>query len=167
VLDFHVSPGGSAHVRLTGSTLVSELERRDRWARVSTADPVHLDGAQLTGWVDPSRLTRIDGGIGFSGGRGFLAPLMGTAGHGKVTGPGTFHGPAHVDAGTPVFSLPAGGVPWATVGDGLAELEVVIRQGEDRARVWSAPFLPHLDRAWVAVTAVRVTSAPGTRGQLR
>jgi hypothetical protein len=63
-LDFYASPGGDAHVRLTGSTVASELERRGRWARVSTEDFVHMDGAQLMGWVEHARLRRISGGSG-------------------------------------------------------------------------------------------------------
>jgi hypothetical protein len=159
VLDFHESPGDGAPVRLTGATVVSGLERRGPWTLVSTEDDVHMDGAQLTGWVEHSRLTKIDGGIGFEGGgRGNELRNDGEFGRPSVTGPGVFHGPAHIDAGTPVLALP-GGEPWGTVRDAEAEFEVVIRPGNDRAEVWSAPLLPFLGNAWVPITAVHALSA--------
>ena len=162
VLDFHASPGGGAHVQLTGSTIVAGLERRGQWTRVSTEDPVHMDGAQLTGWVKHSRLTKINGLIGFSGGRASLADPVGGAGWSTVSGPGIYHGPAHIDAGTPVFTLPAGGEPWATVRDSKAEFVVVIRPGSDHAEVWGAPFIPHIRQAWVSLKAVHILPAkPG------
>jgi hypothetical protein len=156
-LDFHASPGDGARVRLTGSTIVSELERRGEWARVSTEDFVHVDGAQLTGWVERSRLTEVDSAIGFTGGRGDLAPREGGHAHAEpVVRPGVFHGPAHIAAGTRVFALPAGGEPWATVRDGGATFDVVITPGDDRAQVWRAPSIPHLGNAWVPLAAVHV-----------
>jgi len=163
MLDFYASPGGGAHVRLTGSTIVSELERSGDWARVSTEDFVHMDGAQLTGWVEHSRLTKLSGGVGFTGGRSLGSPLgRGVIGAASVTGAGTFRGPAHIDAGTPVLALPAGGEPWATIRDGKAEFEVVIKPGNDRAEVWRAPFIPHIRKAWVSLTAVHILPAkPG------
>jgi hypothetical protein len=45
---------------------VSATERRGAWTLVSSDDDVHFD-AQLTGWVEHSRLTELQGGIGFSG----------------------------------------------------------------------------------------------------
>jgi hypothetical protein len=154
-LDFHASPFERPRVRLTGSTIVSELDRRGDWVRVSTDDFVHLDGAQLTGWVERARLTRIDGAVGYSGGRARSAPMdPGGRGVVRTSDPRIFHGPAHVDAGTPVFALPAGGEPWAVVRDAEAELEVIIRPGMDRAEILRAPFLPSLDHAWVPLTAV-------------
>lgn len=158
-LDFHVSPGDSDTVRLTGSTVVFALQRHGTWTRVATADHVHMDGAQLAGWVEHSRLTRIEGGVGFTGGRGFAEPLGRGTGGTRVSGPGVFQGPAHVDSGTPVFALPTGGDRWATIRDGEAELEVVIWPGRDRARVLRAPFIPHLASAWVQVAAVHVLHA--------
>lgn len=152
VLDFHANPGGGAHVRLTGSTIVSELERRGDWTRVATEDFVHMDGAQLTGWVEHARLTKLSGGFGFTGGRGFGSlPTRGRAGAVRAGG---FRGPAHIDAGTRVFTLSTGGEPWATIRDGEAEIEVFIKPGNDRAEILSAPFIPHLTSAWVPVAAV-------------
>lgn len=162
-LDFHASPGDGAPVRLSGSTIVSELERRGQWTRVSTDDFVHMDGAQLTGWVEHSRLTRLSGEIGFSGGRSRVSPPgKGTMGTTSVIGPGALRGLAHIDAASPVFARSAGGERWATIRDGMAELEVVITPGNDRAEVRRAPFLPHLENAWVSLGAVHLLPAkPG------
>lgn len=120
-LDFYARPGAGAHVRLTGATIVSGLERRGQWTRVATKDSVHMDGAQLTGWVKHSQLTRIRGGIGFSGGRARSALPPGGVGTSTLSGPGIYNGPAHIDAEAPVFALSAGGEPWATVRDGQAD----------------------------------------------
>jgi hypothetical protein len=131
---------------------------RPRPARVV----VHMKGAQLTGWVEHSRLTKISGAVGFTGGGGRAAPSDREIRAVIVTGPGIFHGLAHIDAGTPVFALRAGGEPWATVRDGEAEFEVVVEPGKDRAQVWRALFIPHLSKAWVSLTAVRtLPTKPG------
>jgi hypothetical protein len=158
VLDFHASPGDGTPVRLTGATIVSGLERRGPWTLVSTEDDVHMDGAQLMGWVEHARLTKIEGGIGFTGGRGRGAREGGGMGRRGLSGPGIYHGPAHIDAGTRVLALP-GGEPWATVRDGEAEFEVVLRPGNDRAEVWGAPLVPFIGNAWVPATAVHILPA--------
>jgi hypothetical protein len=161
VLDFHEHPGEGAHVRLTGSTVVSELEHRGPWTRVATQDFVHMDGAQLTGWVEQARLTRIEGGIGFSGGRSVPSPLLGESGRTvRATGPGVFHGLAHIDAGTAVFTLPTGGVAWATVRDGMADFEVFLKPGDERADILRGPSLPGLRNAWVPRAAVHPLPSP-------
>ena len=154
-IDFYESPGNGERVRLTGATVVAELERRGGWTRVSTQDYVHLDGAQLTGWVEQGHLTRVDGGVGFTGGRSRAS--LGRGGQGGrvgVSGPGIYHGVGRIDVGTPVFAVPVGGEGWAVIRDGSAEFEVVIREGRERAEVWRGPFLPRLINAWVARGAV-------------
>jgi len=122
-----------------------------------------MDGAQLTGWVEHSRLTKLTGGIGFTGGRSLGSPLgRGTVGSVRKPGPGAVRGPAHINTNTPVFALPAGGAPWATIRDGEAEFEVIIEPGNDRAEVLRAPFIPHLWKAWVPLKAVHILPAkPG------
>jgi hypothetical protein len=152
-LDFHATPGAASPVRLTGSTIVSALERSGPWTRVSTQDFVHMDGAQLTGWVLHSRLRRLSGAIGFTGGRGGLPGRLGDIPSIHYAGPGIRQGPAHVDAGTLVYSSPSGGTTWATVRDRTATFEIAARAGEDRAQVLSAPFLPSLTDAWVPLSA--------------
>lgn len=150
-LDFRASPEGGAHVTLRGSTIVFALEDRGAWSRVSTADDVHLNGAQLVGWVERSRLTKLEGGVGFTGGSSRAhEPKAGRVG---VSTPTRL---AHVDAGTPVFSAPEGGARWATVRDGEADFEVALEPGRDRARIIRAPFIPYLAAAWVPAQAVHV-----------
>jgi hypothetical protein len=77
----------------------------------------------------------------------------------SVTGPGTLRGLAHIDVASPVFALSGGGEPWATIRDGMAEFEVVITPGNDRAEVRRAPFIPHLGNAWVSLKAVHLLPA--------
>jgi hypothetical protein len=154
VLDFYERPGEGASVRLTGSTIVTELEGQGEWARVATQDSVHMDGAQLTGWVRREQLTKLDGGFGFTGGRGF-AELPGKGrGRRLARGEGVYQGPAHIDQDTPVFDSPTGGVAWATIADPTATFEVITRKGEARAELVSGPSFPALQRAWVAAGAV-------------
>jgi len=141
-------------VRLTGTTIVMELERRLPWARVATLDYVHMDGAQLTGWVKLARLERLYSSSGFSGGRSFGAPTPRGRGYVRAAGPGVYRGPARIDPNTPVFSSADGGQRWATVRDGAAEFEVMFRAGDSRAEIWRAPFIPSLRGAWVSVKAV-------------
>ena len=149
-LDFHANLGG-AHVTLSGSTIVFELERHGEWSRVSTEDSVHLVGAQLVGWVERSRLTKLEGGVGYTGGGSRLPEPKGRP---PILSTPTRR--AHVDAGTPVFSAPERGARWATVRDGEAELEVILEPGRDRARIIRAPFIPYLSAAWVPTQAVHV-----------
>lgn len=155
VLEFHERPGEGASVRLSGSTVVTELERHGEWARVSTQDSVHMDGAQLTGWVKRDQLTKIDGGFGFTGGRGFAAPSSKGRGRRVAKGEGVYQGPAHIEKDTPVFDSQTGGVVWAKVVDAEATFEVVLREGEPRAELLSGPSFPALQRAWVQAEAVR------------
>jgi hypothetical protein len=163
VIDMYAGPGKGAHLRLSGSTFVSELARSGRWALVFTEDEVHMD-ARLTGWVEHARLTKLDGGIGFSGNRYVPEPMnRGTSGA-TVKGPGTYQGPAHIAVGARFFTQSEGGEPWATVRDGAAAFEVLIWPGEhDRVQVMRAPFMPSLQNAWVsskAVKALRPTPSP-------
>jgi len=153
-LDFHALPEDRALVRLTGSTIVSELERRGAWSRVATLDYVHMDGAQLTGWVKAAGLEKLSGGYGFTGGRSFGAPTPRGRGSVRASGPGVYRGPARIDPDTPVFSLADGGQRWATVRDGAAEFEVMFRAGDSRAEIQRAPFIPSLQGAWVSLKAV-------------
>jgi hypothetical protein len=109
-------------------------------------------------------LTKLASGtIGFSGNKyREPPPLGGGVVVGRRTGPGVVQGPARVAAGTPVFALPAGGLRWAIVRDGEAELEVVITPGSERAQVLRAPSFPILHYAWVPRAAVHVLPAkPG------
>jgi hypothetical protein len=159
VLELHASPGDASVVRLTGSTIVSALERRDRWTLVSTEDAVHMS-AQLVGWVEGSSLQRIDGGIGFTGGRSFLSTRASRPPRIGYGGPGVVQGLAHVDVGTPVFSRDMGGGRWATIRDGDAEFAVVIWPTLPRALVMRAPSFPYGLNAWVSVTAVHVFQTP-------
>lgn len=133
-LDFYTLPDDDAPVRLTGSTLVSELERRGEWSRVATLDDVHMDGAQLTGWVRNAGLEELSGSFAFTGGRGL--------------------GPARIDLATPVYSSAGNGHRWATVRDGAAEFEVTFRSGEAWAQIRRAPHISFLQGAWVRVEAV-------------
>lgn len=154
-LDFFFGPGSGERIRLTGSTVVAEIERKPGWIRVSSIDYVHIDGAQLLGWVDASRLTKLQGGVGFTGGRSFLSPpAAGSPGVVKRSGKGIYQGEAHIDSGTVAFADATGGQPWATVRDGSAGFEVVITQGQERAEVVRAPSIPLLTHAWVAAKAV-------------
>ncbi len=143
-------------MRLTGSTVVSALERSGPWTRVTTEDFVHMDGAQLTGWVLHSRLHRLSGAIGFTGGHGWLPGRLAVVPSIHYAGPGIRQGPAHVDAGTLVYSSPSGGATWATVRDSAATLEIVVHTGDDRAEVLeSAPKLAVASTdAWVPPGAV-------------
>jgi hypothetical protein len=160
-LDFHAQPEDGAPIRLTGSTIVGELEQRQGWSRVTTVDHVHIDGAQLTGWVEVAGLQKLAGSFGFTGGRGSLAPRSRGRGSRRAGGPGIYQGPARIDADTPVFSSAEGGHRWATVRDGAAEFEVVFRTGDARAEIWRAPSIPLLRGAWVSLKAVHPTPGIG------
>jgi hypothetical protein len=154
-IDVYARPGGGARVRLSGgSTIVYGIERVGPWMLVSSADDVHLH-AQITGWLDHARLTEIEGTVVFTGGTG-RAPdsRLGWGSFGRGARPGAYQGPVQVDAGTPVFAHLEGGLPWATVRDGEAEMEAYVDPGSLRAQVLRAPSLPALMNAWVPVGSV-------------
>jgi hypothetical protein len=153
-LDFHALPDDGAYVRLTGSTIVSELERRGAWSRVATPDYVHMDGAQLTGWVRAEGLNKLPGYYGLSGGRSLGTPRQPQPGLVRASGADIYQGPARIEPDTAVFSSADSGHRWATVRDGAAEFEVMVRAGASRAEIRRAPFIPVLRDAWVSVKAV-------------
>jgi hypothetical protein len=157
-LTSRATPDAKDVIVLAGSTIVSEIDRRGPWVRVVTRDFVHLDGGQLTGWVELAKLKKLPGGFGFTGGRSMGEPMRGGRGPVVAKGPGVYQGPARIRAGSAVFDDRVAGAQWATVRDGKAEFEVVVRTGEPRAEILKAPGIPYLSRAWVAGEAVAIAS---------
>jgi hypothetical protein len=159
-LDFYPTPGGASRIRLSGSTIVAERERRGEWTRVTTEDHVHVDGAQLAGWVEHALLTELVGGVGHTGGRAVAASTPSNAGCSVAVRAGSYQAAATFDNGTAVFAGEIGGAPWATIRDGAAEFAVVIPPDGDRVQVVRAPFLPCLRNAWGARAAMHTNARP-------
>lgn len=160
VLEFHATPGGASRVRVVLATprdgfTVCEIEDRGGWLRVANGDSVHVDGGQITGWVQRAALRRIRGGVGFTGGRSMPEPTHSLHRRG-VSGAGIRQLRAPVDGGTPVTATRDATAPWATVRPGGATLDVIVRDGDSWVEVASVGGLGAVTTAWIPRSAVHL-----------
>jgi len=154
---FHALPGHGTRVHVELSRpedrlFVCEVDHKGAWLRVAVADTVHVVGGRITGWVPKALFRKVRGTVGFTGGTSMPVGRR-TRGHATIGGTWLYRGPARLKTGAPVYVSP-GGAQWATVRDSSIKVEVIIRKGNDWARLVKVPGLKLLNRAWVPRSAV-------------
>lgn len=141
------------------------LSRAGDWSRVMLAQP---DGV-VTGWVPQRALQPHPGTLG-GGGTGSGGCHGCAADPPPHAGPHDYLGPARIEPGTAVRSMP-GGAAWATVRRATG-YRVLARSGEAWVSVVEIPGVRvtaschrNLGRAFVPRSAVRLLGAPTTRAR--
>ena len=159
-LTFRATPGSHSSVRVVLASprdgfIVCEIEHQGAWLRVANGDSVHIDGGQITGWIERSSLRQIHGGVGFTGGR-TMPDSTRSPGRRGVSGSGIHQLRAAVDGGTPVSATRGATAPWATVRASGATLDLIVRDGDPWVEIAGVAGLGAVTTAWVPRSAVHL-----------